>query len=164
MINKQSLWFVTLFSLIVILGIYYFSTGETNMALKSSLNHSSKVSKTDKFEDNISVLKVTDDEATVSKIDELHDVLLDSTSTIEQKNNAYDELEVISSSKTKENEISELIKKAFNYKNFVKINNDQVNVVISSDVHNNEIANNIIKKVQEIYKDSKYVTVKFDTK
>ena len=48
--------------------------------------------------------------------------------------------------------------------NFVKINDNQVNVVISSVEHSNEIANKIIKKVQEQFKENVYVTIKFSLK
>ena len=38
MINKQNLWFVTLFSLILILGIYYVSMGDETISVLSSDN------------------------------------------------------------------------------------------------------------------------------
>ena len=163
MINKQSLWFVTLFSLIIILSIYYFSSGETNLSMPTiSKSESVVASKAD--DSNISVLKVTDDEAAVSKISELQSILLDTEASLEEKNDAYDQLDAIKNRKTKENELSTLIKKEFKYDNFVKINDNQVNVVISSVEHSNEIANKIIKKVQEQFKENVYVTIKFSLK
>lgn len=162
MINKQSLWFVTLFSLIIVLSIYYFSTDQTSLKLGKYRTSSSYVANNTGESNNISVLKVADDEATMGKIDELQNILLDSEATLEEKNNAYDELEVISSSKTKEEELSRIIKKEFDYDSFIKIKDNQINVVISSDVHNNETANKIIKKVQDNFEDNKYVTVKFE--
>lgn len=164
MINKQSLWFVTLFSLIIVLSIYYFSTDQTSLNVSSASSSKSFVAKEQVDDDNISVLKVTEDESTVGKIDELENILLDTEATLEEKNNAYDELEVISNTKTKENEISDMIKKEFDYKNFVKITDKQISIVISSDVHNNETANKIIRKVQDKFKENKYITVKFETK
>lgn len=161
MINKQSLWFVTLFSLIIVLSIYYFSTDQINISTGKYSSSSSYVASTNNG-DNISVLKVLDDEATMGKIDELQNILLDDEATLEEKNNAYDELEVISSKKTKEEELTRLIESEFSLKNFVKIRDNQVNITISSDVHNNETANNIIKKVQEKFQDNKYITVKFE--
>ena len=63
-----------------------------------------------------------------------------------------------------ENEISNLIKKEFSYENFVKINDNNIKVTLFADVHNNEIANNVIRRVNEYTNNLKYVTVKFDTK
>lgn len=163
MINKQSLWFVTLFSLIIILSIYYFSSDQTTLSVgKINKSESIIASKTD--DSNISVLKVADDESTVNKIDELQNVLLDAEATLEEKNNAYDELEVISNRKSRENELSNLIKKEYKYDNFIKITDNQISVVISSKEHNSEIANRIIKTIQEKYKENIYVTVKFTDK
>ena len=163
MINKQSLWFVTLFSLIVILSIYYFTTDQTNLNVFSSNSSEEYKASKNRKDDNIGVLKVTDDEKTVGKIDELQDILLDESATLEEKNDAYDELEVISTAKQKEDDISKLIKNEFDFKNFVKINDNQISIVVSSKVHSNEIANNIIKKVQEQFEENKRITVKFDS-
>lgn len=162
MINKQSLWFITLFSLIIVLGIYYFSTDQTSLTMGKYQSSSSYVANSSSDDNNIGVLKVADDESTMGKIDELQNILLDDEATLEEKNNAYDELEVISSYKTKEEELSRLIKKEFDYDSFIKIRDNQISITISSDVHNNEIANKIIKSVQEKFKENKYITVKFE--
>lgn len=163
MINKQSLWFVTLFSLIIILSIYYFSSDQTTLSL-ANIKKTESVSASKVDDSNISVLKVSNDEATVSKIDELQNILLDSESTLEEKNNAYDELEVISNKKAKEDEICSLIKKEFKYDNFVKMNDNQISIVISSSEHSSDIANKIIKLVQNEFTENIYVTVKFKDK
>ena len=160
MINKQSLWFVTLFSLIIILCIYYFQPSQTSLSA-SKIKNTESIMASKKDDANISVLKVTDDEATVSKIDELQDILLDSEASLEEKNNAYDELEVIQNKKTKEDELSLLIKKEYKYDNFIKINDNQVSVVISSNDHDIKLANNIIKTIQDEFKEDVYVTLKF---
>ena len=161
MINKQSLWFVTLFSLIIVLSIYYFSSDQTNLSASKFKSSASYVAKTD--DNSLSVLRVSDDETTIGKIDELQSILLDTQATLEEKNNAYDELEVISNTKTKEEEISRNLKKEFDYDNFVKINDNQISIVIANLIHNNETANKIIKKVQEKFDDNKYITVKFES-
>lgn len=161
MINKQSLWFVTLFSLIVVLGVYYFSTDQSIIP-SNKTNNSKTIMAKNVSDNNIDVLKITSDEATVGKIDDLQNILLDSDATLEEKNDAYDELEVISSNRSKENELSTSIKKEFKYDNFIKIDNNHVSIVISSKDHSNEIANSIIRKVQEKFNEDKYITVKFN--
>ena len=161
MINKQSLWFVTLFSLIIILGIYYFASDQTSLSVFKT-NDSSTFKATEISPDSLSVLKVSDEESTINKIDELEDVLLDQNTSLEEKNDAYDELEVIGNIKKEENNISSYIKKEFTLDNFVKINDNQISVVISSNIHNNELANNIIRKIQEKFMTDKYITIKFE--
>ena len=43
MVNKQNLWFVTLFSLILVLGIYYVSMGDETLATLAGDNDVSEV-------------------------------------------------------------------------------------------------------------------------
>ncbi len=167
MINKQNLWFVTLFSLILILGIYYVTMIDkdaTLAAISESVSNNIKETASVEVLDSSTLvsLRVKEDEEVMAKMEELQTILLDEKATLEEKNNAYDELEVISSYKTKEEELSRLIKKEFDYDSFIKIRDNQISITISSDVHNNEIANKIIKSVQEKFKENKYITVKFE--
>ena len=39
MINKQNLWFVTLFSLILVLGIYYVTMGDETLSVLAGENN-----------------------------------------------------------------------------------------------------------------------------
>ena len=55
-----------------------------------------------------------------------------------------------------------LITDEFKYDNFVKIDGDTINIIIASSDHNKEIANKIIRAVQELYDTQKYITVKFE--
>ena len=74
MINKQKLWFLTLFSLILVLSVYYIAMPEASL---SSLIESEKTSseKTEtKIDDNdsLATLRIEDDEAVLKEIrDEL---------------------------------------------------------------------------------------------
>lgn len=163
MINKQSLWFITLFSLIIILSIYYFKGDETSLMMKTFAS-SETIKASNNDNNSLDVLKISNDEVTVTKINELQDILLDSEATLEEKNNAYDSLEVISQNKAKEIELSNIIKKEFNYNNLVKINDKDINVTILNNTHNNEIANNVLRKIKENIKENKYITVKFEEK
>ena len=163
MINKQSLWFITLFSLIIILSIYYFKNDETSLMMKTFAS-SETIKASNNDNNSLDVLKISNDEVTVTKINELQDILLDSEATLEEKNNAYDSLEVISQNKAKEIELSNIIKKEFNYNNLVKINDKDINVTILNNTHNNEIANSVLRKIKENIKDNKYITVKFEEK
>ena len=163
MINKQSLWFITLFSLIVILSIYYFKNGETTLSLASLVKDNTNDTIISDA-NNLDVLKITNDEKTVSEINDLNKILLDDEATLEEKNDAYDSIEVISNRKKVENEITSLLKKELNYDAFVKINDNNITVTIFTEAHNNEIANKIINKVRDHVKSDIYITIKFDQK
>ena len=66
MINKQKLWFLTLFSLILVLSVYYITMPNDLLKVNTDENDSNIVVKVNE-EDSLSVLRVLSDEE-VSKI------------------------------------------------------------------------------------------------
>ena len=161
MINKQNLWFVTLFSLILILGIYYVTMGDESLSVLAGENNISKEVSV-KESDIIVALQVDRDEAVLKEMNEYQSILLDDTATIEEKNDAYNALQALSNSKTECEKIKKLITEKFKFDNFVKIDGDAISITIAAKDHNKEIANNIIREVQSLYDKQKYITVKFE--
>ena len=161
MINKQNLWFVTLFSLILVLGIYYVTMGDETLSVLAGENNISKEVSV-KESDVIVALQVDRDEAVLKEMNEYQSILLDDTATIEEKNDAYNALQALSNSKTECEKIKKLITEKFKFDNFVKINGDAISITIAAKDHNKEIANNIIREVQNLYDKQKYITVKFE--
>lgn len=162
MINKQSIWLLTLFSLILVLSVYYITMPSEFLADTSNLNTKSEV-KVTKTEENevIETLKVENDAERNEKISELQTILTDSKATSEEKNNAYEELKVLNIMKGKEDEISTKIKDEYEVDNFVKIKDDQVRVVIIKDSHDVKLANDIMSLVQKNFDTKMYISVKF---
>ena len=164
MINKQNLWFITLFSLILILGIYYINIDEEVTAVLKTEEIREKQKEVIEIteSDVLVALEVENDEEKQAMIEEYQNVLLDSESTMEEKNNAYESMQKINNSTSQENKIKELVKEKFKFNSFVKINDSSISIVIASKDHNTEIANSIIRSIQELYKEEKYITVKFN--
>ena len=162
MVNKQNLWFVTLFSLILVLGIYYVSMGDETLTALAGNNDVSEVVEVSES-DVIVALQVEDDESVLKQMTEYQNILLDSTATLEEKNDAYEGLQALSNNQSECEKIEKLINEQFQYDNFVKIDGDTISIVIASTEHNNEIANKIIRAVQELYDTQKYITVKFES-
>ena len=163
MINKQNLWFITLFSLIIILGIYYFGIDND---VKSVINteykdNTSKVIEIEESDILIS-LEVEKEIEKETLLEEYQNILLSTEASLQEKSDAYDNIKILNNSNQEEDKIKKLIKKEFNYNSFVKITNDNIAIVIVSKDHNKTIANNIIRKVQELYNDTKYITIKFN--
>ena len=161
MINKQNLWFVTLFSLILVLGIYYVTMGDESLSVLAGENNISKEVSV-KESDVIVALQVDRDEAVLKEMNEYQSILLDDTATIEEKNDAYNALQALSNSKTECEKIKKLITEKFKFDNFVKIDGDAISITIAAKDHNKEIANNIIREVQSLYDKQKYITFKFE--
>lgn len=161
MINKQNLWFVTLFSLILVLGIYYVTMGdETLSVLAGESNVSAPVEV--KESDIIVALQVESDETVLKEMSNYQNILLDDTATIEEKNDAYNALQALSNSKSECEKIKKLITDEYKFDNFVKMDGDTISIIIASNKHNKETANKIIRSVQSLYQTQKYITVKFE--
>ena len=163
MINKQNLWFVTLFSLILILGIYYISIDDEVASVLKKEEESTNNAVIEITEnDALVALEVENDEEKQSLMAEYQEVLLDTESTLAEKNNAYENLQKLNNSKALENKIKDMIKTKFNLDAFAKIKDKTISIVIASKEHNTEKANKIIRSVQELFDDEMYITVKFN--
>ncbi len=164
MINKQSVWFVTLFSLILVLAIYYVTMQDSSLQkiIENSQNETSVPVNVDVEESSLLVsLRVQEDEAVLEEMQNYQAVLLDETSTTEEKNNAYNSLMALQSKKSEEEKIEQQIKETQNLDSFVKIKDDTISIVIASAEHDSSLANNIIRTVQSLFDEEKYITVKF---
>ncbi len=164
MINKQNIWFVSLFSIILVLSIFYFSMND------SSLNEFKDISYNDESQTELVLnesselvsLRIQSDEEMQKMIEDYKNTLLSLTSTLEEKNEAYDNLLLLNSNKSTETNLEDIIYKKLNLESFVKITPSGINVVVNHKEHSYELANTIIRTVQQEFKDNKYITVKFN--
>ena len=172
MINKQSLWFLTLFSLILVLSVYYI-TMPNELLLTNNSNHleSKNTSKEEDSDTKVTIeesellvtMRVNLEEERSEQIADLKTTLTSSDATSEEKNNAYEKIKYITDLKGQEEAIEEKIKKEYNLESFVKIDNNEVKVVAVKDKHDSTLANKIMKTVQSEFQNKVYVTVKFET-
>lgn len=161
MINKQNLWFLTLFSLILVLSIFYLTMGDSDLTSKIT-NNTETVANIDINEsDVLTALRVDADEERLKEMEALQEILLDTKTTIEDKNNAYETLKDLNLNKGKEEKLEKIILDTYKLQSFVKIKNDQINIVVASKDHDESLANNIIRTIQKEYESQMYITVKF---
>lgn len=162
MINKQSILLLTLFSLILVLSVYYITMpSEFDVSVGNTIKENNKKVVNIKENDVISTLKVEKDEERNKKIKELQTILTKDDATTEEKNNAYEELKNINLLKGKEEEISKKINEDLKIDNVVQIKDDQVRVILIKKEHDVTTANNVMNLVQSKFKDKMYITVKF---
>ena len=90
MIKKQSVWALTLFSLILILSVYYI-TLPTELDVQKEDKVKTTINESD---DNsiIAALKVENEEEKNKKTKELQETLTKEDATKEEKNNAYENI------------------------------------------------------------------------
>ena len=167
MINKQNLWFLTLFSLILVLSVYYV-TMPNELLLKTDLeknndnkNNEEKVNLEQEESEILVSLRVDKEEERRLEKTDLQSILTSSTATTEEKNNAYDKLTYLNTVLGEEEKLENKIQSKLNVDSFVEIDNNQINVIAISKNHDVKLANNIMRTVQEEYKEKVYVTVNF---
>lgn len=163
MVNKQNLWFITLFSIILVLSIFYISMNDSSI---ESLIEDSKIPEDSTLVVNenteLVALRIQSDEDMLNTMNELKEIILSETTTSQEKNDAYNNLLELSTNKGDEENIENIIEKEFNLKSFVKINANNITIVIDSSEHNYDLANKIIRRIKENSRGDKYITVKFN--
>lgn len=169
MINKKNLWFLTLFSLILVLSIYYITmpsellmTNNSNYTNKNENKENDKKVNVNVEESEILVaLRVEANDQMLKEMDELNKILTNTDSSVDEKNNAFEKLKLLNITRGEEEQLENKILEEFNLKSFVKIDNDQIRVVISGDKLDSKQANNIMRSIQGNYKEKKYISIKF---
>lgn len=163
MINKQNLWFLTLFCLILVLSVYYVTMPSelllTNSAIENENNNMPTVTVTES--EILTALRVEADSQMQDELEDLRFILTNIDSSIEDKNEAFDKMKELNKNRGEEEKIETKIKEKLNLKTFVKINGDQIRVVVDSKEHDETLANNIMRLIQEEYNNKKYISVKF---
>ena len=168
MINKRSIWFLTLFCLILVLSVYYV-TMPSELLLSTNSDYTSKVETENNNEPTVNIeentiltsLRVESDEQMENEIENLQTVLTNVNSSVDEKNTAYEKIKQLNLTKGEEQQIEKQILDTYKLKSFVKINGNQVRVVVLAKEHDSSLANNIMRTVQSNYDNQMYVSIKF---
>ena len=166
MINKQNLWFFTLLSLIVVLGIYYVTM--PNELLEKAIvseKESEKVEVTSiKEENTLMAMRVNLEDQREEEMSTLTKQLTSEKITSTEKNNIYEQLKYLNEIQGKEEILENKIKKKLELDCFIKIDNKDITTVCVSESHDASLANKIMNTIQKDYKDKMNITVKFQKK
>jgi len=165
-INKKNIWFLTLFSLILALSVYYVTMpSELLLDVYSEYDldetENEDVTKVEET-DIISVYRLEDTTKIAEELDVLKLILLDNKATIDDKNKAYDQIRNLQKQKAEATLLEEQIEETLDYKAFVKIKGDTISVVVRADKHDVSLANKIMNLIQKNYETKKYISVKFE--
>ena len=110
MVNRQNLWFVTLFSIILVLSIFYVSMNESN--IQGLIQNEANVDDTTLVVNEnteLVALRVQSDEEMLNTMNELKDVILSETTSAIEKNDAYNNLLELSNNKGLEQNIEKIL-------------------------------------------------------
>ncbi len=168
MMNKKNLWFLTLFSLVIVLSIYYVTMPEDLLAA-STTGVSSKTLKDKDVSvemtesDAIAALKVEDTSKTNDTLNELQEKLTDTKTTAEEKNSVYEQIKTINTNSGIEEAIEKKINQDYSCEAFAKIEESSVKVVVDKCENSKKLANNIMRLVQEQFDNKMYISVQFES-
>ena len=166
--NKKNLWFLTLFSLVIVLSIYYVTMPEDLLAASTNgvvttKENNKKVNMEVKESNTIAALKVEDTAKTNDAISELQEKLTDTKTTSEEKNNVYEQIKTINTNSGIEESIEKKIKEQYQCETFAKIEETSVKVVVDKCENYKKLANNIMRLVQEQFDKKMYISVQFES-
>ena len=132
MINKKNLWFLTLFSLVLVLSVYYVTmpsellvTGNGKVTVNNKDNDKDK-NVSVKESDILTSLRVEADNQLKQEMDVLKQVLTNTDVSVDEKNSAFEELKLLNQLKGKEEKLEDIVKSTYNLGSFIKIDNDQI--------------------------------------
>ena len=174
MINKQGLWFLTLFSLILVLSVYYITMpSELLLTNNNNLVNTKPTSIEEKEDTKVNVdieeseilvaLRVEADEKVENQMNNLKTVLTSTSASVEEKNDAFEQMKSLTNNRNQEQAIEKKLLDEMKIKAFVKIDGDQIRVIVDSKEHNTELANKIMRSVQSNFDTKMYISVKFQT-
>lgn len=157
MINKKGLWFVTLFSLIVVVSVYYITM--PNELLLTNNNDYTEV--TINESDYLQALRVNSDNEVLEEMEELQSILTDTTKSIEIKNEALEKLKNLNIVRGEEEQLEHMIKETYNLSSFIKVKGNDIKAFVKSNDESTTLANNIMRTIQSNYSNKVSITIKF---
>lgn len=186
LLKKQTVWLLTMLSLVVVLSVYYLTAPEENAAdlttteeQKENKTESKTESKTDSKEDKetssdeagSSVTIASGDEFEAlrmqiederAKLNEELTVKMGNTElSAEERDDAYAKIEQLSETKVKENIIENLIVAMDYNAALVRVDGTDVKVSVKADKQTKTEANNIIRLVRKEVENAQNVVVNF---
>ena len=163
--KKQNLWFFTLFSLILVLGVYYVTLPEDLLDKVNTVVDKTTTKVKEVTEENALVaMRVSKEEERQEAMNVLNEKLTNEKATTEEKNNAYEQLKYLNEVQGKEESLEKKLKKEYDLDCFIKIDNENVSTICISKDHDVKLANKIMRTIQKEYKNRMNITVKFQKK
>ena len=155
MINKRSLWFLTLFSLILVLSVYYIT-------MLNEVLTDDRLNEDIKEVDLLTALRVESDNKISIEMEELKKIMNDLNVTVDERNNAFEQMKSLNITRGEEEKLENKVKEKYKIDSFIKITGNQIRVIITGNKHDNVLANNIMRTIQEEYENQMYISIKFE--
>ena len=144
MINKKNLWFLTLFSLVLVLSVYYITMPKELLLTNNSDPKIDDPVVSIEEVNIIETLRQEDNANTIEEINKLKATISDNAITTDARNEAFDALKLLNQISSKEEILEEKVKNVHGVDSFIKIDGDQIKVVVNTKKHDKTLANKIM--------------------
>ncbi len=161
MINKKNLWFLTLFSLVLVLSVYYITMPKELLLTNNNVTQEDNAVISIEEANIIETLRQEDNNTTLEEINKLKATISDNTITTDARNEAFDALKLLNQISSKEELLEEKVKNTHGVDSFVKIDGDQIRVVVNSSEPSTTLANDIMRTIQSNFDTKQYIVVQF---
>ncbi|WP_182199513.1 SpoIIIAH-like family protein [Paraliobacillus salinarum] len=170
MLKKQTVWLLTMLSLMIVLSVYYMNangngdfafinedilndettTGNVDEADVEKDSEGTITESTNESNELFTMIRMDLSETRSNRVEQLKDIIASSSASTEEKNKAYDEMEEIDHISSKELIIEETLKseKGFNDV-LVRTKDNSVIVTVNAEELSNVEANNIMQMVYD---------------
>ena len=159
--KKKNIWFLTLFSLVLVLSVYYITMPDDLLLNTSYTEPTANISEMDETSSMVA-MRVSKEEKTLDELEELNNILTDVSKSSDEKSMAYEKMKNINKIKSEELTLEEKIKNTYSLKSVIDIQGNNINVLVKSNNKDINLANNIMRLIQDGYDKKMYISVKFE--
>ena len=153
MLKKQTVWLLTLLSLTIVLSVFYMNSPDSD--------DFSFVFQEEPNDDLFTLIRMELRQSRSSQIEKLETVVASGTTSTDEKNTAFEEMQKIDQLSTKELIVEESLKEEYGYPDvLVRTVDDSIVVTIKTDQLSDKEANQIMRTVYDEF-GSMQVEVKF---
>lgn len=179
LLKKQTVWLLTMLSLVVVLSVYYITSPEQKSndlaAVKQEEKKEQNEAKTDteskdgdtivsqvSGDEEFEALRLKQDELRSELKEELNDVVASTDLPADERSKAVDQMKKLNETAKKEEMLETLIRAQGYEDALVRADGKTVRITVkSSKQHSRTAANSIIKMVKEEIGETNYVAVEF---
>ncbi|KYD09704.1 hypothetical protein B4119_2552 [Parageobacillus caldoxylosilyticus] len=186
MLRKQTVWLLTMLSLVVVLSVYYVTApkdmndniaftshedatkqkesnkDQADVAVEEMETTDGKVTSSTSSDDMFTALRMQIEDERSRLRDQLNAIVASANATAQQKSEAMDKIEKLQALAEKEATLETLIKSKGGYEDvLVRAEDDQVRVTIKAKEHSKKSANEVIHMVKSEIPEANDVAVEF---
>ena len=162
MLKKQNIWFVVVFSLILVLGIYYVTMPNDvleQIAIKTK-DDEPTIENVEELS-SLTALRVSKEASRKEKMESLETSLTSDNLSTEEKNNTFELLKYLNQIQGTEEKQEKKLKKELGLDCYTRNENQDITAICVSKEHSPSLANKVMRLIQSFHNEKMNISVKF---